>query len=244
MAITSSSLISSSPSPPSSTALMIASSCSFVIMVFFSFVFGWGHGDQATALCSCFLRSSSSSFFESVSNCEVVIPRSLLFKFLGYSVFGDTPIGPFVRRAVGAQPRASPPGGVSGFFIFRLWETLVAERMFLFWGRRNSMTKSAPIAVAVALLLGGTSLATAKNRGAAGTHRHPSHPGINETTPQRARGPVSPDTPETSRPANPYYRLSDQYYDYSDPYHGLFNFYAVPPYVPGYTYRHMRMPPR
>src|SRR6516165_10816146 len=35
MAITSSSLISSSPSPPSSTALMIASSCSFVIMVFF-----------------------------------------------------------------------------------------------------------------------------------------------------------------------------------------------------------------
>jgi hypothetical protein len=84
----------------------------------------------------------------------------------------------------------------------------------------------------------------AKNRGAAGTHRHPSHPAINETTPPRARGAVSPDTPETSRPANPYYRLSDQYYDYSDPYHGLFNFYAVPPYVPGYTYRHMRMPPR
>ena len=35
MAITSSSLISSSPSPPLSTALMIAASCSFVIMVFF-----------------------------------------------------------------------------------------------------------------------------------------------------------------------------------------------------------------
>jgi hypothetical protein len=34
----------------------------------FCFGFGWGHGDQATALCSCFLRSSSSSFFESVSN--------------------------------------------------------------------------------------------------------------------------------------------------------------------------------
>jgi hypothetical protein len=107
------------------------------------------------------------------------------------------------------------------------------------------MTKSARIAVAVAaLLLGGTSLAMAKNRGAAGAHRHPSHPAINETTPQRAREAVSPDTPETSRAANPYYRLSDQYYDYSDPYHGLFNFYAVPPYVPGYTYRHMRMPPR
>lgn len=111
--------------------------------------------------------------------------------------------------------------------------------------RRNSMTKSARIAVAVAaLLLGGTSLAMAKNRGAAGTHRHPSHPAINETTPQRAKEAVSPNTPETSRAANPYYRLSDQYYDYSDPYHGLFNFYAVPPYVPGYTYRHMRMPPR
>jgi hypothetical protein len=34
----------------------------------FSFGFGWGHGDQATALRSCFLRSSSSSFFERVSN--------------------------------------------------------------------------------------------------------------------------------------------------------------------------------
>ena len=68
-ATTSSSLISSLPSPPSSTALMIASSCSFVYRDdLFSFGFGWGHGDQATALCSCFLRSSSSSFFESVSN--------------------------------------------------------------------------------------------------------------------------------------------------------------------------------
>jgi hypothetical protein len=94
------------------------------------------------------------------------------------------------------------------------------------------MTKSARIAVAVAaLLLGGTSLAMAKTRGAAGAHRHPSHPGINETT---------------SRPAaaNPYYRLSDQYYDYSDPYRGLFDYYAVPPYIPGYTYGHTRMPPR
>src|SRR6516165_10570116 len=34
----------------------------------FSFGFGWGNGDQATALRSCFLRSSSSSFFERVSN--------------------------------------------------------------------------------------------------------------------------------------------------------------------------------
>jgi len=35
----------------------------------FSFGFGWGHGDQATALPSCFLTSSLSSFFESASNC-------------------------------------------------------------------------------------------------------------------------------------------------------------------------------
>ncbi len=38
---TSSSLISSSPSPPSSTALMIASSCSFVIILVSSFVSGF-----------------------------------------------------------------------------------------------------------------------------------------------------------------------------------------------------------
>jgi hypothetical protein len=93
------------------------------------------------------------------------------------------------------------------------------------------MTKPARIAVAVALLLGGSSLAMAKTRGAAGAHRHPSHPVINEPTPR----PTA---------ADPSYRLSDQYYDYSDPYHGLFNFFAVPPHIPGYTYRQMRMPQR
>lgn len=110
----------------------------------------------------------------------------------------------------------------------------------------TGMTKSVRIAVAVALVLGGTSLATAKSRGAAGTHRHPSHPAINETTAPRAREAVLPSTPETLRAtaANPYYRLSDRYYDYPDPYRSLFNFYAMPPYIPGYTYRHMRMPPR
>jgi hypothetical protein len=47
---------------------------------------------------------------------------------------------------------------------------------------------------------------------------------------------------DTSRPtvADPYYRLSDSYYGYSDPYHGLFDFYAVPPYNPGYSYGHVR----
>jgi hypothetical protein len=66
------------------------------------------------------------------------------------------------------------------------------------------MTRAARIAVAVALLLAGTSLATAKSRGAAGAHGKPFHPGINETT---------------SRPtaADPYYRLADPYYGgYSD----------------------------
>ena len=85
------------------------------------------------------------------------------------------------------------------------------------------MTRAARIAVAVALLLAGTSLATAKSRGAASAL----HPGINETT---------------SRPtvADPYYRLSDSYYDYSDSYHGLYDLYAVPPYNPGYSYGHVR----
>jgi hypothetical protein len=93
------------------------------------------------------------------------------------------------------------------------------------------MTKSARIAVVVALLLGGSSLATAKTRGPAGAHRNPSHPGITETTPRPAV-------------ANPYYRLSDRYYDYSDLYRGLFDYIAMPPYSPGYTYGHVRMPLR
>ena len=93
------------------------------------------------------------------------------------------------------------------------------------------MTKLALITVAAALLLGGTSLATAKIRGAAGAHSNPVHPGISETAPR----PTA---------ANPYYRLSDPYYGDSDPYHGLFDYFAVPPYSPGYTYGHVRMPVR
>src|SRR6516165_1109962 len=86
----------------------------------------------------------------------------------------------------------------------------------------TSMTRSAWIAAAAALLLAGTSLATAKIRGAAGAR-----PGINRTT-----------SPPTS--ADPYYRLSDRYYGYSDPYQGLYDFYAVPPYSPGYNYGHVK----
>ena len=88
------------------------------------------------------------------------------------------------------------------------------------------MTRSALIVVAAALLLDGTALASAKNRGSASTHSKPSPPGINENTPRRTV-------------ADPYYRLSDLYYGDSDPYHGLFDFYAVPPYSPGNAYRHI-----
>ena len=80
------------------------------------------------------------------------------------------------------------------------------------------MTRSAQIAVAAALLLAGTSLATAKSRGAAGAHGKPFHPGINETTSRPTA--ADPDDrladpyygySDTSRPtvADPYYRLSD-----------------------------------
>jgi hypothetical protein len=89
------------------------------------------------------------------------------------------------------------------------------------------MKRSARIAVAAALLLGGTSFATAKIRGVAAAHGNSLRPGIKETT---------------ARPtaANSYYRLSDEYYGYSDPYHGLFNYFAVPPYNPGYSYSYVR----
>ena len=89
------------------------------------------------------------------------------------------------------------------------------------------MKRSARIAVAAALLLAGPSLATAKIRGTASAHHNPLRPEINETT---------------SRPtaADPYYRLSDRYYGYSDPFRGLYDFYAVPPYSPGYTYGHVK----
>jgi hypothetical protein len=89
------------------------------------------------------------------------------------------------------------------------------------------MTRAALIAVVAALLLGGTSLASAKSRGTAVAHGKPSRPSINETTPRPTV-------------ADPYYRLSDSYYAYSDPYHGLFDFYAVPPFSPGSAYRHVR----
>ena len=98
------------------------------------------------------------------------------------------------------------------------------------------MTKSALMVVAAVLLLGGTSLASAKNRAAAGAHSKPSRLSINEVTPLPSINEITP------RPtvADPYYRLSDSYYGDSDPYRGLFDFYAVPPYSPGNAYRYVR----
>jgi hypothetical protein len=89
------------------------------------------------------------------------------------------------------------------------------------------MSRSARIAVAAALLLGGASLAMAKTRGGPARTAIVPSPGINETT---------------SRPtvADPYYRLSDPYYGYSDQLQGLFDFYAVPPSSPGYSYGYVR----
>jgi len=98
------------------------------------------------------------------------------------------------------------------------------------------MTKSALLVVAAALFLGGTSLASAKNKGAAGAHSKPARPSINEITP---RPSVDGTTPRPTVP-DPYYRLSDLYYGDSDPYHGLFDFYVVPPYGPGNAYRYLR----
>jgi hypothetical protein len=108
------------------------------------------------------------------------------------------------------------------------------------------MTRSLRIAIAAALLLGGTSLATAKTRGVTGAHGN--HYGLKGDLTSRTKGRPSaiqqaPGMNETtSRPtaADPYYRLSDSYYGYSDPYHGLFDLYALPPFSRGNAYRYVR----
>jgi hypothetical protein len=97
------------------------------------------------------------------------------------------------------------------------------------------MTKSTMIVIAAALLMGGTSLASAKNKGAAGGHSKPSRPSVNEVTPRPGINEVAPH----STVPDPYYRLSDSYYG-SDLYRGLFDFYAMPPYSPGNAYRYIR----
>jgi hypothetical protein len=107
------------------------------------------------------------------------------------------------------------------------------------------VTRSALIAITVALLLGGTSLATAKTRATVVAHHH----GLKGDQVSRTKGrpPAAPQTgpgvnQTASHPpaADPYYRLSDSYYGASDPYHALFDFYAVPPYSPGNAYGYVR----
>jgi hypothetical protein len=104
-------------------------------------------------------------------------------------------------------------------------DVLKSSRFVPAW--RNGMSRPVRIAVAAALVLGGTSLAAAKKSKGPARTAIPPHPGISETT---------------SRPtvADPYYRLSAKYYGYSDPLRGIFDFYAVPPFSPGYTYGHVR----
>jgi hypothetical protein len=110
--------------------------------------------------------------------------------------------------------------------------TVRVGRTFVQLGRdealgETALARSARIAVAAAFLLASTSLATAKIRGVVSGHGSHPRPGPNATTPR----PTA---------ADPYYRLSDRYYGYSDPYRGLYDFYAVPPYIPGYTYGHVK----
>ena len=67
-------------------------------------------------------------------------------------------------------------------------------------------------------------------------HSKPARPSINEITPRPSVGET---TPRPTVP-DPYYRLSDLYYGDSDPCHGLFDFFVVPPYGPGNAYRYLR----
>src|SRR5215472_252757 len=112
---------------------------------------------------------------------------------------------------------------LAGSFLIMIWK----PHSSIWRGAwRSGMTRSALIVVAVALLLVGTSLASAKSRSAG--HSKPSSPiAISAPSPRNIV-------------ADPYYRLSDAYYGDSDPYRGLFDFYAVPPYSPGNAYRYVR----
>jgi hypothetical protein len=102
-----------------------------------------------------------------------------------------------------------------------------SHRSIVVAGGRSSMKRSPLIVLTAALLMGATSFASAKNRAAAHAHSKPAPQILNDTTPRAT-------TPD------PYYRLSDAYYGDSDPYRGLFNFYALPPYSPGSAYGHIR----
>jgi len=55
-----------------------------------------------------------------------------------------------------------------------------------------------------------------------------------------SNGEVAQAKPKPATPANPYYRLADRYYGYTDPLRGYYDYYAVPPHNPGYTYGYVR----
>jgi hypothetical protein len=42
--------------------------------------------------------------------------------------------------------------------------------------------------------------------------------------------------PKPAAPPDPYYRLTDWYYGYSDPFRGYYDYHALPPLTPGYGY--------
>ena len=42
--------------------------------------------------------------------------------------------------------------------------------------------------------------------------------------------------PKPAVPPDPYYRLADRYYGYSDPFRGYYDYHALPPLNPGYGY--------
>jgi len=42
--------------------------------------------------------------------------------------------------------------------------------------------------------------------------------------------------PKLAAPPDPYYRLADRYYGYSDPLRGYYDYHALPPLNPGYGY--------
>ena len=123
---------------------------------------------------------------------------------------------------------------------------MITEAHNSIFGRlESSVTRSALIAITAALLLGGTSLASAKTGGAGAHHNSLKRDQISRTKGRPSAipqvfDPGTNETVSTTPAADPYYRLSDSYYGYSDPYRGLFDFYAVPPYGPGNAYGYVR----
>ena len=67
-------------------------------------------------------------------------------------------------------------------------------------------------------------------------------PGQRGITPAFGYSAPHPSAEGTSTPMT--HALPSAHYGYSDPYHGLFDFYVVLPSSPGYSYGYVRMPLR